>query len=269
MMKINRCKQIMKEGRIPIGHMLLEFDSRGVPRMLEAAGLDYVVIDMEHSGFSTTDVADLLAWFKATQIAPFVRIPEIQYHFVARALDAGAMGIMLPNVESADQARALVEAAKYAPLGRRGVGLGTTNTDFLKVNPREFMDFANENTTLICQIESVKGLDNLEAIASMPGIDILWVGQFDITQSMGIPGQFDHPWFIEAVNQVIATAKKYQKGAAIMPINIGQAEAWLGMGFNVIAYSGDLFVYIDTMTQCVSKLRGFIENLKNPVAGDC
>ena len=112
-MKPNRFKQILAEGKVPVGHMVMEFGTRGMPKILEAAGLDFVVVDMEHTGFTSANIADMMAWFKATPIAPFVRIPQAQYHFVARTLDVGALGIMVPNVQSAAQARAIVDAAKY------------------------------------------------------------------------------------------------------------------------------------------------------------
>lgn len=160
-MKPNRFKQVLAEGKVPVGHMVLEFGTRGIPQILEATDIDFVVIDMEHSGFTMADIADMMTGFKATSVAPFVRIPQIEYHFIARTLDTGALGIMVPDVKNGAEAKAIVEAAKYAPLGKRGVAIGTANTDFKSVDPQEFMKFANENTTIICQIESLEGLDNL------------------------------------------------------------------------------------------------------------
>src|SRR5262245_33941311 len=99
-MKSNRLKQVLAGGRVPIGHMILEFGTRGIAQMMAAAGVDFVIIDTEHTGFSPDQIADLLAWFKATEVAPFVRIPQIQYHFISRTLDTGGLGIMVPNVKN-------------------------------------------------------------------------------------------------------------------------------------------------------------------------
>ena len=96
--KPNRFQQVLSEGKIPVGHMLFEFNTRGVAQLLDAAGLDFVVIDMEHSSFSMGQTADLIGWLKATTVAPFVRIPQVQYHHIARAMDAGALGVAAPNV---------------------------------------------------------------------------------------------------------------------------------------------------------------------------
>jgi 2-dehydro-3-deoxyglucarate aldolase/4-hydroxy-2-oxoheptanedioate aldolase len=253
--KPNRFKQVRAEGRIPIGHMLLEFGTRGIAQILDAAGLDFVVIDMEHTGFSAANVADLIAWFKATTVAPFVRVPRILYHFVARTLDAGALGIMAPNVMHPAQARALVDAAKYAPLGQRGVIMGATHTDFRAVNPSEFMEYSNQNTTIICQIESRAGLESLEEIAATPGVDVLWVGHFDLTQSLGIPGQFQHELFLDALKRVVDTARRHGLGAGIQPGSMAQAQEWMELGFDVISYGGDLYVYLDAMTRAVADVR--------------
>jgi 2-dehydro-3-deoxyglucarate aldolase/4-hydroxy-2-oxoheptanedioate aldolase len=254
-MKPNRMKQVMAEGRIPIGHMVMEFGTRGMPQIVEAAGVDFVVVDMEHSGFTAADIADLMTGFKLTSVAPFVRIPEIQYHFIARSLDAGALGVMAPNVKSAAEARAIVNAAKYAPLGKRGVAIGTANTDFKSVNPEEFLSYANENTTVICQIESQEGLDNLEGIASTPGVNVLWVGHFDLSHSLGMAGQFRHPIFLDALKRVVDVAHSRGLGAAVQPRSLAQAQEWMEMGFNVISYGSDFGVYMEAVRQGVEGMR--------------
>lgn len=254
-MKANRCQQIMAAGKIPVGHMITEFGTRGVAKMLAQAGIDFVVIDTEHTAFGAADIANQVAWFKATDIAPFVRIPQVEYHFVARTLDFGALGLMVPNVKTAAQAKAVVDAAKYAPLGQRGIMFGNSNTDFGPVDPVEFMTYANENTTIICQIESVEGLENLDAIASTPGVDILWVGHFDLTQSMGIPGQFHNQRLLDALQQVVETCARHGLGAGIQPGSLAQAAEWMGMGFNVISYSADISVYTSAMKQAVEGVR--------------
>lgn len=254
-MKPNRLKQVFNEGKIPVGHMILEFGSRGQAQILNQADLDFTIIDTEHSSFGISNVADMVAWFKATPIAPIVRIPQIEYHLIARVMDAGALGVMVPNVKTGAQAKAIVDAVKYAPLGNRGVIMGSAHTDYQAVNAAEFMTFSNENTTIICQIESVEGLENLEAIATTPGVDILWVGHFDLTQSMGIPGQFDDQRFLDALQQVVEMANAHRLGAGIQPGNVAQAKSWIDTGFNVISYSADLSVYQSGVTQAVADIR--------------
>lgn len=242
-MKENRFQRVLSQGRMPRGHMIMEFGTRGIAKILEAAGLDFVVIDMEHTGFEAERIADLLAWFKATDIAPFVRVPQGLYHFIARTMDAGALGVMVGNVETAEQARAIVSAVKYPPSGRRGVGLGTAHNDYVQPDADSYFAFANRNSTVICQIESVTGLQNLDAIAATPGVDVLWVGHFDLSASMGISARFDHPDFRAAVAKVVDAANRHGKLAAVQPGSAQQAEEWLRAGFHVLSWKTDIALY--------------------------
>jgi 2-keto-3-deoxy-L-rhamnonate aldolase RhmA len=253
--KENRFQRILRQGGMPLGHMIMEFGTRGIAKILEAAGLDYVIVDMEHTGFDAERIADLMAWFKATDIAPFVRVPQGLYHFLARTMDAGALGVMVGNVETGEQAKAIVDAVKYAPLGKRGVGLGTAHNDYVAPDPATYFDFANRNTTVICQIESVTGLANLDAIAATTGVDLLWVGHYDLSQSMGICGRFDNPEFRQALQKVVETAGRHGKLAAIQPGSVEQAESWFDMGFRVLSWKTDIALYRAALQKEIEALR--------------
>jgi 4-hydroxy-2-oxoheptanedioate aldolase len=259
-MKENICKRIMAEDRVAVGHMIMEFNTRGMGRMVGVAGLDFVIIDMEHASFSTGEVADLIAWIHAGEVAPFVRVPQIEYHLIARVLDAGALGVMVPNVKTGAEARLIVDAVKYAPLGKRGAGIGGALTSFRTETPAEFIDYSNRNTTIICQIESVEGLENLDEIASTPGVDILWVGHTDLSLSMGIPGQFQDQRFLDALAQVAATAQKHGCKAGIQPGNAEQARQWMDIGYNVISYSSDYAIYLRALTEGARLIRSLSES---------
>jgi len=258
-MKPNRFREVVAAGRIPVGHMIMEFGTRGIAKIGEAAGLDFLLIDMEHTGFDTERVADLIAWSKATPMAPFVRVPQGLYHFLARVMDAGALGVMVANVESAEQARSIVDAVKYAPLGRRGLGLGGAHNDYIPPDTAQYLRESNQNTTVICQIESTRGLANLDAIAHTEGVDVLWVGHFDLTQSMGIPGRFQHPEFLAAMRRVAEAAQKFGRRAGIQPGTMEQAEQFLEMGYNVLSFASDIAVYRTALTAAVRGLRERIE----------
>ncbi len=254
-MKPNLFRQVLAEGRVPVGHMISEFGTRGIAKIVESAGIDFVLLDMEHTGFDSERIADLIAWFKATPIAPFVRVPQGLYHFLARTMDAGALGVMVGNVESGEQARAIVQAVKYAPLGARGVGLGAAHNDYVVPDAGAYLRDANLNTTVICQIESTKGLASLDAIASTEGVDVLWVGQFDLTQSLGIPAQFDHPDCVDALRRIAAAAGRAGKAAGMQPGSPQQAEQWLSLGFNVVSWKSDVALYRQALSSEVRALR--------------
>ena len=124
-MRTNRIKELLAAGKVPVGHMVWEFKTRGIATIAESAGCDFIIVDMEHSGFDLDAVADILAWARHTNLTSVVRVPDLEYHFVGRCLDAGALGIMFPNVESAEEAKRAVEMVKYPPRGRRGAGLAS------------------------------------------------------------------------------------------------------------------------------------------------
>jgi 2-keto-3-deoxy-L-rhamnonate aldolase RhmA len=240
---------------MPVGHMIMEFGTRGIARLLEAADLDFVVFDMEHSGFEIERVFDLIAWSRACSFAPMVRVPEARYHFLARVMDAGALGVMIGNVETPEQAQQIVSAVKYAPMGRRGVGLGTAHNDYVMPEPSAYYEESNASTVVICQIESGTGVDNSAAIAGVPGVDCLWVGHYDLSTALGIPGQFGHERFQAALRKVVDSARQHGKLLGIQPGSWEQAEEWMGLGFNVISWSADIGVYRAALQSAVSRLR--------------
>lgn len=258
-MKTNRFKQLLKEGKKPVGHMLIEFASRGMAQILAAAGVDFVVVDMEHGSYTLEQFADTVAWLKATPIAPFVRVAQVEYHLVARALDAGALGVMAPNIETAAQAEALVAAARYPPLGKRGLHFGGASSDYRMMDGGEYIRHANENTTVICMIESPAGVEHMDEVASVAGVDALWVGHWDLTQFMGIPGQFHDRRFTDAVRRVIDAAHAHGLASIIQPGSPEQLRQFLDLGFDVISCGADFIVYREALTRAVADVRKMME----------
>ncbi len=262
-MKANRIRQAAAAGRVPVGHMLMEFGTSGIAKLCAFAELDFVLIDMEHGPFGIRQVAELIANFKAAAISPIVRVPASEYDFVARVMDCGAHGVMAPNVCTAAQARRLNAAMRYAPAGERGLGLGAAHNDFVPPDdPAAYMQAANARNLLICQIESRAALDNLEAIAQTPGVDCLWVGHMDLTHSMGIVGQFRHADFLAALRRVSACAKANGLFAGIQPGDLSQAAEWLHLGFDLISFSADIGVYRSALRAGAEALRASSEKWK-------
>jgi 2-dehydro-3-deoxyglucarate aldolase/4-hydroxy-2-oxoheptanedioate aldolase len=184
-----------------------------------------------------------------------VRVPATQYHLLSRPLDAGAMGLMVPMVETAEQARVIVNSSKYPPAGGRGCAFGVSHDDFTGGDVFAKMTSANDEIFLMAQIETARGVENCEAIAAVEGIDCLWVGHFDLTASMGIAAQFDHPDFFAALDRVVAACAANGKTAGIMAGNIDAGRQWLARGFRAIAYSGDLWIYQQALAQGIGALR--------------
>src|SRR5262249_42557641 len=159
-------------------------------------------------------------------VVPMARVPATQYHLIARVLDVGVMGIMAPMVESEEQARLILASAKYPPVGRRGAAFGIAHDDFKSDGDiLATMRSANDEVLLIPQTGPAAGLENVERIAAVDGIDVLWIGHFDLTNSLGIPGQFDHPRYVAAVERVLTAGRQRGKAAGFMAASAEQGRA--------------------------------------------
>jgi len=254
-MRANTVKRTLLAGGVSLGTMVFEFDSTGIGRLLATAGAEFVVFDMEHTGWGLETLRMLMATTRPTGVVPIVRVPATQYHFLARSLDIGAMGLMVPMVESVEQARQIVQSAKYPPAGRRGAAFAMAHDDYEAADLVDTMRSANEEVLLIAQIETALGLENVEAIAALDGIDILWVGQFDLTNFLGIPGQFSHPRLKGALERVVRAARQHGKAAAILVTSVDEGRAMLAQGFRCLAYGGDLWLYQQALRQGITALR--------------
>jgi 2-dehydro-3-deoxyglucarate aldolase/4-hydroxy-2-oxoheptanedioate aldolase len=238
-MRDNPLKQKLANGQPVFGTMAWEFFTPGLPQICAAAGAEFVLLDMEHSGVGIETIKNQLALCRGLPIQPFVRVPTTAYQYVARVLDAGATGIMVPMVETAEQARDIVSWCRYPPAGRRGAAFGAAHDDFLAGPVTEKIAQAHARTFVICQIETEVGLRNVEKIARVDGVDCVWVGHFDLTNFLGIPAQFEHPAYVEGIARVVAAADKHGKVAGFMAIDRTWALDYLARGFRVIAYGLD------------------------------
>ena len=254
-MRTNPVKQTLAQGGTAVGTMAFEFCTPGLARLAANAGADFIIYDMEHTGWSIETVRDLIASGDGAPIVPFVRVPATQYHFIARVLDVGAMGIMVPMVGDAAQAEMIVQSAKYPPLGQRGAAFHMAHDGYAGGGVLEKMRSANDEVVLIAQIENRSGLENVERIAAVDGIDILWIGQFDLSNFLGIPGQFTHPTFLDAIKRVTEACQRYGKTAAFMVPSVEEGLERMRQGFRCVAYWGDLWIYQQGLKQGVAALK--------------
>ena len=254
-MLMNPVKQKLLSSGVALGSMVFEFDSTGISRIAGNAGAEFLIFDMEHTGWSIETIRRLIATTQPLGPLPFVRVPAVEYHFIARVLDMGAAGLMFPMVETVAQAERIVNSAKYPPVGRRGAAFGVAHDHYAGTDILATMQAANEQGLLIAQIETRGGLENVEAIAAVEGIDVLWIGQFDLSNSLGIPGQFDHPEFQAAVERVLAACRSHHKAAGYMALNAADGRTQIARGFRAIALSGDLWIYQQALSAGLAELR--------------
>ena len=223
---------------------------------MAAAGAEFAVFDMEHSGIGIETIKQQMSFARFTTCAPFVRVPTITYPAIAAALDAGALGIMAPMVESAAQAELLVASTRYPPNGIRGAAFGVAHDDFEGGAVADKIAAANARNLVIAMIETAAGVANVAAIAAVPGIDVLWLGHFDLTNSLGIPGQFDHPDYLDGVRGILAAAARHGLAAGMMAADEDWARRYLAMGFRIVAYGLDHQVYQAALARGIGAMRG-------------
>ncbi|HSD03083.1 MAG TPA: aldolase/citrate lyase family protein [Gaiellales bacterium] len=237
---------------VAVGCMLFEFDTPRVMRLLAAAGVDFALFDLEHTAWDAESLRRTLAAGRATGIHTVTRVVRAQYPLVATALDAGSRGVMAPMVESADEARVLVESSRYPPLGRRGFGV--VMSDELEGGPAAAADRSNRDTFVIAQIESEAGIEHADEILSVPGIDAAWVGQFDLSLSLGCPGDFEHERYVEAVDGLLQACRRHETplGQLVASAEAGAAAA--AQGFQLVAFA-DVWVFEQSLRAGVAALR--------------
>jgi 2-keto-3-deoxy-L-rhamnonate aldolase RhmA len=242
----NRVKAKLKAGEVVFGQMLLELFTPGMAYMLANCGLDFVLYDMEHGRCELSLLAGLITSAKAADIVPMVRVPDLTAQPLSRVLDLGARGVMVPRVETAPQMQDIVAQLKYAPEGRRGVALGVAHDNY-QAGPASYLLEANRDVLVIALLETARAFDNLEAIIATPGLDVAWVGHYDLTTSLGIPAQFDHPKFLECMRRVVALSQQYGVAPGFLPANAADTIRWVREGFRAISLGSDIGVYQSAM----------------------
>jgi 2-dehydro-3-deoxyglucarate aldolase/4-hydroxy-2-oxoheptanedioate aldolase len=250
-MKPNTIKAPIMAGETVVGAMTFEFFSPGMSAILANAGCRFVFYDMEHTGLGFETLKWLFSTCRGLPIEPMVRVPKGEYAWLARALDLGARGVMIPMVESPEQARGIVQACRYPPVGRRGAGFGFAQCDYLGGDVGQKVRIANERTLVVAQIETERGLAAVEEIAAVDGIDVLWVGHFDLSNFMGMPAQFDNPTFLQAMQHVADVARRHGKAAGFMATDPAWVDRAKAMGYTMLAVGTDVSLLADATRRLV------------------
>lgn len=238
-------KTSLKRGEILIGTFVLEFGGSAIATLLASAGADFLIADLEHSSFSIETVGRIIRNARGSNIPCIVRVPALERHFVSRVLDAGATGVMIPRVESHEDIEKIRRWTKYAPEGDRGVAFGIGHTDygdFTKLDTRGYVRNANQEILTIGQIETVTAVENLDDILSTGELDVVFVGPYDLSTSMGISGELDHPQLLEAIKKIIRHAQTHNIPLGCYVNDFESGEQWLRLGVQLIACGNDAFL---------------------------
>lgn len=246
---------LAKRPGISCGSLVIEFATPGIAHILKHAGAEFVFLDTEHSGFSDETVKWLLQSCQAAQLPAIVRARSKSYTHVARLLDMGAEGIVVPMVGTADEAAEFASWCRYPPEGARGTAFAIAHDSYRPGDAAAKMQEANKRVFTVALVETAEGVANVEAIAATPGIDCLWVGQFDLSTSLGVPGQWQHKLFRDAIGAICAAGKRHNKALGRLVLDKPEAEQCHKDGFHMLAWGVDASLLQQALAAGIAELR--------------
>ena len=248
-MRLNPVRERLRAGGNAFGVMALEFFTPGLASVLAASGAEFVLLDMEHSGVGIDTIKAQIAYAHGAGIVPMVRVPACAYHLIAPVLDAGALGIMAPMIETREQAETLVAACRYRPEGRRGLGFRVSHDRYTGGAARPKMQAANEAILTIALIESSRGVENAEAILATPGLDLGWLGHYDLSDSLGCAEDFNNPRYLAAEQRLLAAAAATGMPLGWLVLTGDAAQQALRRGFRCVCIGHEVAVLRNALAQ--------------------
>jgi 4-hydroxy-2-oxoheptanedioate aldolase len=247
--RLNEVKRRLSEGELVIGS-LVYVPSAKLTEILGMIGFDFVVIDMEHGPIDTCIAEDMVRAAELTNTTPLIRVAYNSAHLILRALDIGAQGIHVPEINSADDARRAASSVKYGPVGTRGLA-GARSAEYgLHNSLSEYAELANRETMLVVHIESKRAVDNIDQIVVLEGIDVYYLGPEDISNSLGIPGRSKDPRVVELVEQGIRRIVAHGKIAGCIASDLITARRYIDLGARYIATHAIRFMANESRRFC-------------------
>lgn len=244
-MLTNSIRQRLTEGEVAVGTLQI-LDSAMVSEMIGVAGMDFVVYDQEHGPLTAETTLDLSAAAQNAGVAPIVRVRANQEAEIQRALDIGAAGVQVPQIETRADAEVAVEAARFDPLGSRGLSQYVRAGEY--VGSETYTDDQNERTLLVVQVEGERGVENIDEILAVEGIDVVFLGPYDLSQSLGIPGQVTHKRVEELMGHVCDRAAETDTVVGAFADSADIANKWVGAGVQYVAIGVEAALFTNHLT---------------------
>ena len=248
---IHLFKEKSKKGNV-LGYFSKTTDSS----LIEASGfsgLDFVILDMEHGPIGVETLKHHLMACKSAGLISIVRVNSCNSELIGKALDLGANGIQVPNINSAEQARQAVRLSKFHPSGERGVCRFVRGANYASMDRFDYFKDANSNLIVI-QLEGIEGVKSFNSIIEVPGIDYIFIGPYDLSQSLGFPGQIEHPEVLAYINDLVKKAAQKNVMVGTFCDTPGSLIKWKKMGLNYLAYSVDISIFREKL-QDINNLR--------------
>ena len=256
---MNKLVEMVRAGRKPLG-TFVELGGANVVEALGQTGLDFLIVDNEHGPFDVESSLECIRAAEGAGLTPLCRVRELTRPGVMKLLDQGAAGLIVPFIETVEQVKDLVALGKYAPIGKRGFS-GSRKDRWSFAHPgalplQEQLDYWNGRTLLIPQCETAGCLEHIEEIAALEGVDGIFVGPFDLSISLGIPGQFQDPILLAAFDRVLKACRAAGKFSMIFTANPAWIKDYYAMGFDMVTCSMDAAVLIQGFKDLVKDVQG-------------
>ena len=255
-MQANKLKRALREGQPSVGGWCV-FDHVGVTTLMAESGYDWILFDMEHGDFSLLSLRSCLDAVQNSPATPVVRIPANDPAIIKRVLDLGAFGLIIPMINTAQDALAAVRACKYPPQGNRGVGAGRASK--YGRHFKEYLKWADDNILVVVQIEQEEALENIDTIAQIPGIDCLFVGPADLSFSLGVAMDFGHPKMQKALDKVLQAGRQYGIPIGMWCADANFAVEVIGRGMRLIALGSDAGLLADANERQLKHFKKMLE----------
>lgn len=253
-MRTNSVKKALAEGKVQLGTNFGNIRSQDVVRILAAAGFQWAFIDCEHGGFDLETIQDITRISQYVGFCPIVRVADLQYSLIARALDVGAQGVIFPRIESVELLAKAVSWTKFPPMGERGYGLTAYHVDHAKATMPEVIAHINYNTLVILQIETKRGVEMRDELLSVPGIDAVMIGPADLSISLGVPGEFQHPKVVEAMEQIRDSCIAHKVAPGTQTRSLGLAKFWRERGMLFLGCSSETAMLYEKASEIAAGL---------------
>jgi 2-keto-3-deoxy-L-rhamnonate aldolase RhmA len=253
-MRINPVKHALSLGKTQLGCGFAQLRSPDVARILAAAGFHWAFLDAEHGGFDQETLQDICRVSVMAGLSPIVRVADLQYALIARALDNGADGIIFPRVESPEILERAVSWTKFPPTGIRGFGLTPLQVDHEKVTIPQIIEHKNANTMVVLQIETKRAVEARNELLSVPGVDTVMVGPVDLSISLGVPGDFQHPKMVEAMEQIRDACNAHGVTPGTQTRSLALAKFWKERGMRFLGCSSETGMLFEKASEIVQGL---------------
>lgn len=254
----NPARERLAKGELSLGIGLRQSRTVDIAAAMATCGYDWLFIDLEHGSMPLDTAVQISVAALDAGISPLVRVPSRQYSLATRVLDGGALGIVMPHVDTAEEARAIVDHLKYPPQGHRSLAGGQAIADFRPVRTGEFAEAANRALLTIVMLETPAAIGNAAAIAAVPGVDALLIGTNDLAAEMGIPGEFGHAKIAAAYESVIAACRQANRWAGVGGVYTEDLlKRYVGMGARLVLTGGDSGFLMEAAGARAALVRGW------------